>query len=67
MVLSLRDPDGKIITSKTLPYTFSDYLSGHLGWRIPKPTDREWVMQVTHQGGAKDPVAYQCCPAPTRA
>ncbi len=45
-ILSLRDPDGNMITSSTLPYTFADYGSGHVGWRISNPKPGAWQMIV---------------------
>lgn len=45
-ILSLRDPDGNVITSASLPYTFADYNSGHVGWRIPNPKPGAWQMIV---------------------
>ncbi len=59
MVLRLSDPDGNIIDSSVLPYTFADFSSGHLGWRIPNPQPGQWKLLVTHQGGASGRVTYQ--------
>jgi hypothetical protein len=59
MLMQLVDPKGNLITPRDLPYTFVDYQSGHLGWRISNPLPGTWSMLVTHQGGAKDPVSYQ--------
>ncbi len=44
--MALRQPDGTVITSEILPYTFADYGSRHLGWRIPNPQPGEWTMLV---------------------
>ncbi|MBX3012702.1 MAG: VWA domain-containing protein [Caldilineaceae bacterium] len=45
--LKLRKPDGTLIDSNTLPYTFSDFGSGHVGWRIANPDPGTWQMIVT--------------------
>ena len=44
--MQLIKPDGTVINSSTLPYTFADYRSGHLGWRIPNPEPGVWTMVV---------------------
>ncbi|CAN5843149.1 hypothetical protein BH10CHL1_BH10CHL1_01780 [soil metagenome] len=44
--LKLRKPDGTLIDSSTLPYTFVDYNSGHVGWRISKPDPGTWELLV---------------------
>ncbi len=44
--LKLVQPDGKIITSSDIPYTFADVVSGHVGWRIEKPMEGEWTLIV---------------------
>jgi Mg-chelatase subunit ChlD len=44
--LRLIDPDGNETTNATLPYTFSDFSNGHLGWRIADPTPGTWRMIV---------------------
>ena len=46
LTLKLRKPDGTIIDSSTLPYTFEDYRNQHVGWRIPNPEPGEWQMLV---------------------
>lgn len=45
--LKLRKPDGTIIDSNTLPYTFADFRSGHVGWRIANPEPGTWQMLVS--------------------
>ncbi|HMN28978.1 MAG TPA: hypothetical protein PKE45_12575, partial [Caldilineaceae bacterium] len=47
--LALRQPDGTLIDQDSQPYTFADYSSGHLGWRIPNPQPGEWTMIVSLQ------------------
>ncbi|MCX6045412.1 MAG: VWA domain-containing protein [Chloroflexi bacterium] len=44
--LKLRKPDGTLIDSSTLPYTFIDYNSGHVGWRISQPEPGTWELLV---------------------
>lgn len=48
MQLRLRDPHGNVIDSGTLPYTFYDFNSAHLGWRIQNPTPGRWEMLVSY-------------------
>lgn len=45
--LKLRKPDGTIIDQSTLPYTFADFRSGHVGWRIANPDPGIWQMLVS--------------------
>jgi Mg-chelatase subunit ChlD len=42
----LRKPDGTLITPSTTPFTFADYRSGHLGWRIANPAVGVWTILV---------------------
>ncbi len=58
--LKLRKPDGSLIDhQKVLSYTFEDYESDHVGWRIPKPDPGPWEMIVELINIEEDAVPYQ--------
>ncbi len=59
MALRLRRPDGTILDSTTVLYTFQDFTAGHLGWRISNPPPGAWEMLVTQSMGGQSAVAYQ--------
>jgi hypothetical protein len=60
MQLKLRQPDGGVIDSSVLPYTFSDTMTSlHVGWRIPDPDPGQWEMLVTQPGTYQEPLSYQ--------
>lgn len=61
LALRLVAPDGKEYTEKSLPYTFKDTNSGHLGWRIPNPVPGQWQLFVGHADGSFStvPVEYR--------
>ena len=45
--LKLRKPDGTLLDTSTLPYTFADFASGHVGWRIANPDPGAWQLIVS--------------------
>ncbi|MFN8490831.1 MAG: VWA domain-containing protein [Caldilineaceae bacterium] len=59
--MKLVQPDGTVIDNKTQPYTFYDYNSGHLGWRIKSPMAGQWKLLVDNadNGFSFSPTPYQ--------
>ena len=59
LALRLEKPDGTVLDSGILPYTFFDAQSAHLGWRIAGPEPGVWKLTVSAASPSQLDVAYQ--------
>ena len=60
LTLKLRQPNGKVIDSKSMPYDIDDPSNGHVGWRISKPMTGTWELLVNSAiAYVSQPVPYQ--------